>query len=213
MEIDDDELPKKSDSAQKRESAGKQLERIASLDHVVTDLKPMLISLGHHLSTSPVLFTRICRLLKLRLESLRAAHSCTEVGGGAANMDEAALLATPEVKDMLFIISETLLPALTKLECNPAQSALLWGLMSLLPFQTRFDMYRVWKGEGFGKQVSLFLLCHRYLFCSVLQYTVYSTAVLLCCVMLFSNIVLYAVVCSVTLLYSDINRVLTMIEN
>jgi hypothetical protein len=84
------------------------------------------------------------------MESLRAAHAAV---ADASEINEASLLADPELKDILLIISETLLPALTKLECNPALAALLWGMLSLLPFQVRFDIYRVWKGDGFGKQV------------------------------------------------------------
>jgi hypothetical protein len=148
MEVDGEESEGKTISCE-------QLEAITSLDSVVGTLKPLLLALGHHLSDSPDLFSRVCRVLKARMQNLRAAHSVVEVGGGAANVDEAALLVSPEFKDILMIISETLLPALTKLECNPALASLLWGLLSLLPFQVRFDMYRVWKGEGFGKQVSL----------------------------------------------------------
>jgi THO complex subunit 2 len=145
MDVDDE----KEVEAIKR-TVNKQFEAVSSLDFIVAELKPMLISLGHHLSDCPDLYSRICRVLKVRMESLRAAHAAV---ADASEINEASLLEDPELKDILLIISETLLPALTKLECNPALAALLWGMLSLLPFQVRFDIYRVWKGDGFGKQV------------------------------------------------------------
>lgn len=127
----------------------KQFEVIEFRDQVVVQLKPLLIALGHHLSGSADLFSRVCRVLKVRMETL--VRQCTPPSTTVT--DEAKLLAEPELKDILLIISETLLPALTKFECNPALAALLWGLLSQLPFQVRFDMYGVWKGDGFGKEV------------------------------------------------------------
>ena len=49
------------------------------------------------------------------------------------------------------LLSDVFLPAFTRIECNPGVSTEIWAVVSLFPFQIRFELYDAWKGIGFGK--------------------------------------------------------------
>ena len=132
------------------QTSGGEFAEISTLDNIVVNLKPLLLRLGDYLAVSPVLFSRICRILKLRLESLRSSNTLLN----EEQDDKTAFLEDSEVQDILLLLSESLLPSLSRMECNPALAALIWGILCQLPFEVRYDMYRLWKGESFGKQVS-----------------------------------------------------------
>jgi hypothetical protein len=129
-----------------------QSQQIVSLACLVQELSSMLLHLGHHLSASPELLTKLCRLLKVRLESL----DVSKFDATQASLELETVEATDnEVLNIYRITSSVLLPSLSRIDCNPAVSALCWSIISLFPFNARFTMYGIWKGDGLGKQVCL----------------------------------------------------------
>jgi hypothetical protein len=128
-------------------SADIQCLQLTSLDTVINDLSPMLLLLGHHLSTSPQLLSRICQLLARRGAEMTLPTNTTSGSSSVVNEETALLIR---------IVSEVLLPSLTRIDCNPAIASLCWSVISLFPFQIRFDMYSAWRGGGLGKSVSPF---------------------------------------------------------
>lgn len=131
---------------------GVQSQKIQALESFVYEISPMLFYLGHNLSSSPSLYTKLCRLLKIRMDSLDI-KSCDVSQVTFANLTGDT--CDNEVLNIYRIISAVLLPSLSRIDCNPAISALCWSVVSVFPFNTRFTMYEIWKGEGLGKQVFL----------------------------------------------------------
>lgn len=161
---------------------------------------PLLSCLGTHLCRSPVLFSRLCRLLKhyvltvapsLNIEPAGATVGDKEVdgkekdkaGGGATNsafvqspmaggkpvvgvvntaLETAAAtqvqaqLSLAEITALMApvmeVLQDVMLPALSRIESNPALSALVWQSIGLLPFQLRFAVYDAWRGEAVAKE-------------------------------------------------------------
>jgi hypothetical protein len=126
-----------------------QSSKIHSLDTFVQEISAMLFHLSHHLSASPSLYTKLCRLFKIRLESSQEL-SAFDPSQVSVDLNDTH---GSEVVNIYRIISSVLLPSLTRIDCNPAISALCWAVISQFPFNARFTMYGIWKGEGLGKQV------------------------------------------------------------
>lgn len=133
-------------------SRGLQSQKVETIEHFVNEISPMLFHLGHNLSSSPSLYTKICRILKSRMDSLDVS-SCdvSQVTFDILSVDS----DENEILTIYRIVSAVLLPSLSRIDCNPAISAICWSVISLFPFNTRFTMYEIWKGEGLGKQVFL----------------------------------------------------------
>lgn len=55
------------------------------------------------------------------------------------------------IASVFSLLSDVFLPAFSRIECSPAVATELWGVISLFPFQIRFELYDAWKGEGQGK--------------------------------------------------------------
>ena len=127
-----------------------QNDQILSVDSLIEEFTEMLLFLGHQLSTSPTLFTKICRLIRSRMDIL----DISTFDSSKHQVDfESLEVSGNEILNIYRIVAFTLLPSLSRIDCNPAISALCWGVVSQFPFQTRFAMYGIWKGDGLAKQV------------------------------------------------------------
>ena len=105
-------------------------------------IAPMMACLTYHVSSSPVLFTKLCRLLRANVAAAMAALP--------PNAPEAALQAA--IHAPLEIVSEHLLPALSVGSSNAFLSSQLWLVLQQVPFQQRFRVYDEWQAKGFGKE-------------------------------------------------------------
>jgi hypothetical protein len=68
-------------------------------------------------------------------------------------LSEAVQSAAAEEKKLRLIaawelIAYILMPSLTKSACNAFLSSQLWSVISLLPFELRYDAYDAWLGKG-----------------------------------------------------------------
>ncbi len=133
-----------------------QCSRISTAAEFSSDIIPMLFSLSHHIGESAKLFSVVCRVLA----SIIQAPQQQQQTGDSAAMDidgdsdtsPAAPAANTVSEDILRVISQVLLPGLTRFERNaPAQAATIWTVIGLIPFQLRFALYDSWKGAGLGK--------------------------------------------------------------
>lgn len=127
-----------------------QCEQILTFDSLTSEITEMLLYLGHHLSCSPNLFTKLCRIIRLRMDSINI--STFDSSKYQIDFDSNEVHQN-EALNIYRIVSLVLLPSLTRIDCNPAISALCWNVVSQFPFQTRFSMYGIWKGDGLAKQV------------------------------------------------------------
>ena len=141
------------------DSRDPQCSQIQSLDTFISEIATMLFHLSHHLSTSPSLYTKVCRLFKIRLESLSNLSnfdpSSLSSSSPMVDLNSCSSLEIDgnEIVNIYHLISYVLLPSLSRIDCNPAISALCWAVVSQFPFNARFTMYAIWKGDGLGKQV------------------------------------------------------------
>lgn len=133
-----------------------QMEMFRDLSTFPRDIVPLLHVLQHNISSSSVLFTRICRLLeahiKLETPTLIPTNSIRPglfTGSKTETNDKEVVL---KLKDAIEIISVVLLPGLTVSTNIPFFSLQLWRMLSLLPFQIRFSLYDSWKGKGLAKE-------------------------------------------------------------
>lgn len=138
-----------------------------------------LNTLGHSLSCSPLLFCKICRLLVPFITSFFPELSSLSIT--VSEMTDSGLSADKQsfLRGVYSLMCETMLPSFTRISktsnlffflflcffllifdkrpssmtaCNPAVSVDLWFLISLFPFQIRYEMYDAWKGVGFAKE-------------------------------------------------------------
>ncbi len=110
-------------------------------------VEDILLPLGHHLARFPILFQKCCRLLKKHVEII-AQKNCSS---DQQSIEKVMLLYAPCLK----MISCVFLPALTCSQSannpNYLLSRQLWDVLSLFPYEIRFELYHQWYGGGIGK--------------------------------------------------------------
>jgi len=89
-----------------------------------------------------MLLTQISRLLKEYIQSTLTTLDYTSPEN---------LATSRPLVNVFNILSNSILPALSCSEDNPALSACVWRTISILPFQFRFAIYSKWKGNAQGK--------------------------------------------------------------
>jgi len=125
-----------------------QFPKFSSLETLPTDMLPFLRHMGIELGTSPRLFTKICRLLRAHLLLLHGSRM--DVGDKSVTIDiDAHKQALVPVKAVL---GDILLPGLSISDSNAFLAEQLWKVISLFPFQVRFELYTTWVGGGLGKE-------------------------------------------------------------
>lgn len=126
-----------------------QCHQVHQISSFFDEVAPMLHTLGHHLGTSPELFTRTCRIL----ESIVKRH-CGNAAEDAMEIDTecVSVIQAPLPSQFILLITQVMFPSLTRSKSVAAPCAqLLWSVLKPLPFQTRFSLYQEWKGSGLGK--------------------------------------------------------------
>ena len=100
-----------------------------AVEDVLASCYSALFSLGQSgcLSTKPILYCKLCRLVRVMLLS----NSTDKL--------------SPTIYNLLKYV---LVPTLSLLPPNPAIAADLWSLLSILPYATRYQLYRDWRGGG-----------------------------------------------------------------
>ena len=99
-------------------------------------LQSMLTLLGHRIGLSPLLFTKVSRLVSAEFKAI-------------PNND------ISEETYPIHLLRTALLPGLTLSSCNAAVAFALWEPLSLLPFQARFPLYADWRGDAMGKAAAI----------------------------------------------------------
>lgn len=135
-----------------------QCNQISTNEEFISEIIPMLNILSHHLSTSPSLYAKICRVLKPIVEIHLPTGESTNVADmevdGAPSVISIPVLHvhfSTEITTLNTLVSNVLLPSLSRIECNPMIATCLWDVISLFPFQLRYQAYEAWKGAGLGK--------------------------------------------------------------
>ena len=82
------------------------------------------------IASHPILYCQLCRLVKALLEK---EGSAGELSGAA------------------YAMLKMLVSSLSLFTPNPAISADLWSLLSILPYPTRYSLYKDWRGGGLEK--------------------------------------------------------------
>ena len=126
----------------------RQHPKFASLSTLPTDLLPFLRKIGIELGSSPRLFTKICRLLRAHL--LLQQGNRMDVDENSVTIDIDARRA--ELDPVKVILGDIMLPSLSVSDSNAFIAEQLWQVISLFPFQVRFELYNTWVGGGLGKE-------------------------------------------------------------
>ena len=104
----------------------------------------MLRYLGVHIASDKALFVKVCRTLRHFLAKALALGAASSVAETAqANVEQIAKVA--------------LLPALALVPTNPGLGTELWGLLSLLPYELRFQIYGHVKTTGYTETPELIM--------------------------------------------------------
>ena len=103
-------------------------------------LEPMLSLLGHRISANGLLFTRLCRLCQATVITVVEKSPGTET--------DHCIVLSP----ISHIITTCILPSLSCSGCYPFLSFEIWNMMKKMPFQLRFSIYSIWKGEKLGRE-------------------------------------------------------------
>ncbi|XP_068717940.1 THO complex subunit 2-like [Montipora capricornis] len=101
---------------------------------------PMLLHLGPHLSTDPILMAKILRIGKGFMKD----HP---------NVFEDKEQSSPQIEKvwcgLLTLLDEVLLPSISLLECNSSLAEELWTMMCRFPYELRYRLYGQWKNESY----------------------------------------------------------------
>ena len=135
-----------------------QCSRISSAAEFRADIIPMLFSLSHHIGVSAKLFSAVCRVLVsiVQQQQQPCDPSAMDIDGDHSTLSSTAAANVHVSEDILRVISQVLLPGLTRFDKNsPVQAANVWSVIGLIPFQLRFALYDTWKGSGLGKAATV----------------------------------------------------------
>ena len=106
---------------------------------------PLLRYLGCHVGQDVILFTQICRtVFHLFSTEKKNKSSSTE------QLDRVTAI-------VMEMIKTALMPGLTLITANPGVSAELWGILELLDYTARFEIYGDMKTDGLVKTPELVL--------------------------------------------------------
>nr|XP_023020410.1 THO complex subunit 2 [Leptinotarsa decemlineata] len=100
---------------------------------------PMLLMLGSSLRYDPVLLCKIVRMAK----AILASYGIDNAKSPPPNCDSL-------YNDILSLVDETILPALSYLDCNCCIAEEIWTLLKLYPYQIRYCLYSRWKNETYN---------------------------------------------------------------
>lgn len=93
------------------------------------------------ISSSPVLYCKLCRLVRILLLD----HTTTTEG--TQNVDKSTIL-----KESIFNLFQSfLIPSLSLFPSNPSINSELWSVLCLLPYQIRYVFYDFWRKPGLEK--------------------------------------------------------------
>ena len=108
---------------------------------------PLLKYLGCHVGQDVILFNQICRTIFHLFSTEKKQHK-------AEDDDTQLQRATAIVMEMVRV---ALMPGLTLITANPGVSAELWGILELLDYTARFEIYGDMKTDGLVKTPELVL--------------------------------------------------------
>jgi hypothetical protein len=118
------------------ESAISTMTDLIHLVRSISDLLSRLIPSGC-IRSRPVLYCNLCRLLRSILTNI---------------MTELKASSIDSVPQEVFSFFDTfLVPSLSLFPSNPAISTELWSVLELLPYDTRYKLYKGWRGSGLEK--------------------------------------------------------------
>ena len=129
----------------------------ASLSHwdvLEQKAMPLLKYLGCHVGQDVILFTQICRTV-FHLFSTEKQNAKAPTEG--ASEDAAQELLGRATAIVMEMVAVSLMPGLTLIPANPGVSAELWGILELLNYTARFEIYGGMKTDGLVKTPELVL--------------------------------------------------------
>lgn len=106
--------------------SGVKVKSVESFTELFNDVFEMVLALGPNFHIDPVLMAKVIRLSRYWMS---AKSGVPEYGVAAISN----------------IIDQSLLPSLSLLECNCCMAEVLWSLLKLFPFQSRYTFYFNWK--------------------------------------------------------------------
>ncbi|TVU36042.1 hypothetical protein EJB05_17953 [Eragrostis curvula] len=121
-------IPRKTDVDQ----IGMSLLSPSSFD-VPKEFFQMLTACGPYLHRDAPLLQKVCRVLKSYYLSSKDSTRSANVVSPESRIEEA--------------LGSCLLPSLQLIPANPAVDMEIWGVLSLLPYETRFRLYGEWEKE------------------------------------------------------------------
>lgn len=93
----------------------------------------MLSTCGPYLHRDTQLLQKVCRVLKVYYHSSKEATHAASVVSPESRIEEA--------------LGSCLFPSLQLIPANPAVDMEIWGVLSLLPYETRYRLYGEWEKE------------------------------------------------------------------
>ncbi|KAK3166323.1 hypothetical protein QOZ80_1AG0044350 [Eleusine coracana subsp. coracana] len=121
-------IPRKTDADQ----IGTSFLSLSSFD-VPKEFFQMLNACGPYLHRDAQLLQKVCRVLKAYYLSSKDSTRAASVVPPESRIEEA--------------LGSCLLPSLQLIPANPAVDMEIWGVLSLLPYETRFRLYGEWEKE------------------------------------------------------------------
>ncbi len=115
-------------------------------DLISKPLAPIIASGA--IASHPILYCTICRLIRILIDEEK-----TKVVGKDRNgsSDHSLLLNIMQEGSVFTTIKSFIVPSLSLFPYNPAISAELWNVLSVLPYQIRYAIYALWRENGLEK--------------------------------------------------------------
>lgn len=115
-------------------------------DSISKPLAPIIASGA--IASHPILYCKICRLIRVLIDEEIAKVVGKDRNG---SLDHSSLLNVMQEGSVFTTLKSFIVPSLSLFPYNPAISAELWNVLSVLPYQIRYAMYALWRENGLEK--------------------------------------------------------------
>ena len=108
----------------------------------VAALYPVLAHVGPHLAEAPVVFSRLCRVMKEVVKPPSKHSKSSSSSSSSSSTKEIEIKISDNFEN---IVTNVLFPALSLSQANVFLSETLWSILRYLPYNTRYKLYGYWQ--------------------------------------------------------------------
>ncbi|XP_065885468.1 THO complex subunit 2-like isoform X2 [Dysidea avara] len=114
---------------------------------ITCDLMDIMYTLGPLMSQDPILLAKVVRIGRAFFKDYYSTASST--------LQQDSPTVDTLFRRFITLLSETILPSLSLLQCNCGMAEEVWGMIKQLPYEVRYQLYGQWKNHSYELYPSL----------------------------------------------------------